>query len=195
MTALEMNIKQNKNVLREQARIHRGRMEIDGADFEHVIEAFFNYFNQIEGLVVTAYWPMGKEFDVRFLLDELVKRGVQVALPVIEQESLILKFHEWSPNAKMKAGAYGVMEPVGTKALAPDLILAPLLAFDQKGHRLGQGGGYYDATLAHYRAQKELTYIGVGYSEQAVLFDLPTEGHDQKLDYILTPQEVRKFVK
>ncbi len=185
----------DKQIYREQARLHRERLELNGADFEEVIVTFLNYFKPVEGDVITAYWPVNKEFDVRFLLDELVQTGFTVALPVIEKDSLILKFHEWTPKVKMEAGAYDVMVPVGTRELEPNLIIAPLLAFDQKGNRLGQGGGYYDATLAHYRAQKApVKYIGVGYPEQAVLFGLPTEAHDQKLDYLLLPQEVKEFI-
>ncbi len=186
-------LQEQKNTYREQARLHRARMEVDSADFEHVIETFFSNFDFTTDKVISAYWPVGREFDVRFLLDELVQRGFKVALPVIEKDSLILKFREWRPDVEMKAGAYDVMEPVGTETLEPDVILAPLLAFDRKGNRMGQGGGYFDATLEHYRAKGSVTYIGVAFAQQAVLFSLPTEKHDQKLDFMLTQHEVTKF--
>jgi 5-formyltetrahydrofolate cyclo-ligase len=93
----------------------------------------------------------------------------------------------------MKEAAFDIQEPQYGDVVKPDMVLAPLLAFDQKGYRLGYGGGYYDATIQALRKQKEITYIGVGYAEQAVLFKLPREAHDIPLDYMLTPQGVIDF--
>jgi 5-formyltetrahydrofolate cyclo-ligase len=53
---------------------------------------------------------------------------------------------------------------------------------------LGQGGGYYDATLADLRAKKPILAVGMAYAQQAVLFNLPLEDHDQRLDWVITPQ-------
>jgi 5-formyltetrahydrofolate cyclo-ligase len=70
-------------------------------------------------------------------------------------------------------------------ALSPDLILAPLLAFDRRGGRLGQGGGSYDRTLATLRAAGEVFVIGLAFAGQEI-DRVPTEPHDQGLDAILT---------
>ena len=80
-------------------------------------------------------------------------------------------------------------------ALLPDILLIPFLSFDRYGYRLGQGGGYYDATLAHLREEKDILAIGMGYAQQAVLFKLPAEDHDQKMDMVITPQNVHDFRK
>jgi 5-formyltetrahydrofolate cyclo-ligase len=72
--------------------------------------------------------------------------------------------------------------------LRPDLVVAPLLAFDRRGGRLGQGGGSYDRTLANLRAEKPVFVIGLAYSGQEV-DALPVESHDQRLDAILTETE------
>ena len=93
----------------------------------------------------------------------------------------------------MHVGAYGICEPQGTDLLEPDLFLVPLLAFDRKGYRLGQGGGYYDATIKAYRDKKEIQAIGIGYGMQAVVFNLPIEEHDQKMDLVITPEQVFDF--
>jgi len=70
--------------------------------------------------------------------------------------------------------------------VVPDLVLLPLLAFDQAGGRLGYGGGYYDRTLGALGADHEIRKVGVGFDEQEVE-DLPKEGHDQLLDFVATP--------
>ena len=85
------------------------------------------------------------------------------------------------------------MEPQSNEAVEPDILIVPMLAFDRKGIRLGQGGGYYDATLETLRNKKTIQAIGVAYASQAVLFTLPAEAHDQKMDYILTPQGITDY--
>jgi 5-formyltetrahydrofolate cyclo-ligase len=76
----------------------------------------------------------------------------------------------------------------------PDLVIAPLLAFDRAGGRIGQGGGHYDRTIAALRTQGPLFVIGLAFAGQEVA-ELPHEPHDQRLDAILTETayiEVRK---
>ncbi len=67
----------------------------------------------------------------------------------------------------------------------PDLVIAPLLAFDRSGARLGQGGGHYDRTLEGLRARGPLFVIGLAYAGQQI-DAVPREPHDQCLDAILT---------
>ncbi len=173
--------------------LHRDRIEINQEDFENIINIFFDFFKPNSKQIIAAYYPMGKEFDTRFLLDELVNRGFTCALPRVQKGSRILEFVRWTQDTAMKKGAFGIEEPQDGESVTPDLLLVPLLAFDQKGYRLGYGGGYYDATIAHLRASKEITTIGVGYAEQAVLFNLPREAHDIPMDYMLTPDGVIDF--
>ena len=178
----------NKETIREQARFHRDRLAVDQMDFERVINAFMSGFKPQKEDVIALYWPSGKEFNTRFLIDELVKQEFQCALPCVEKGSRIFSFKTWKPDDPLEKGAYGIYEPVEGEAVEPNVFICPLLAFDRYGYRMGQGGGYYDATIAHYRAQKDITAIGVGYGQQAVLFNLPIEEHDQKMDYVLTPE-------
>ncbi len=211
---MQNDLKSQKQNMREQARLHRDRLNVDQSDFERVIDVFFEEFSPSKDKIIAAYWPVGKEFDCRFLLDELVKRGYQCALPVASKECRsaparlrqseqsnkseqenhrVMGFVKWTHETKMKTGAWNVPEPEAGEELYPDIVLAPLLAFDQKGYRLGQGGGHYDSSLAALRERKPVTYIGIGFSEQAVLLKLPREAHDIPLDYMLTPQNVIDF--
>lgn len=188
-----MNKKIEKQNARENAKAHRARIDRDDTDFETVIDVFLTKFKPNKNQVIAAYWPVEKEFDCRFLLDELVKQGFHCVLPCVEIDSRILKFKTWTPPTKMNTGKFGIFEPEDGAEIIPDIVIVPLLAFDQKGYRLGYGGGYYDATIAHLRTQKDITYIGIGYAEQAVLLKLPREDHDIPLDYMLTPQGVTNF--
>lgn len=188
-----MNKSAEKENYREHAKAHRDQMNVAATDFESVIEVFLNHFKPNKDQIISTYWPKGKEFDCRFLLDELVKQGFQCALPVVSKDSRIMKFIKWTHETKMTKRSWGVSEPEEGAELQPDIVIAPLLAFDQKGYRLGYGGGYYDATLEALRATKDIIYIGIGFAEQAVLFKLPREDHDIPLDYMLTPNDVIDF--
>lgn len=185
--------KEQKENYREHARLHRDRIDRDQTDFETIIDVFFENFKPTKDKTIAMYWPAGKEFDCRFLMDELTNQGFKCALPRVVKDSRVLEFAEWSHDTKMTQGTFDIQEPEEGDIVIPDIVIAPLLAFDQKGFRLGQGGGYYDATLEALRAQKDISYIGIGYAEQAVLFKLPTEEHDIPLDYMLTPKELIRF--
>lgn len=189
----DSDLKIQKQNYREHAKAHRDRLDVDQTDFETIIDIFLSEFKPSKDQIISAYWPMGKEFDTRFLLDELVKQGFTCALPCVEKHTRMLTFKKWSHDTKMVQGAFDVMEPEEGEELIPDIVIAPMLAFDQKGYRLGYGGGYFDTTLENLREQKDITYIGIGFAEQAVLFKLPREDHDIPLDYMLTPKGIIDF--
>lgn len=183
----------SKDDLREQAQIHRTQLPPDITAPEEAARLFAEHVTVAKGQVVAGYWPMGKEFDVRYILDDLLKVGVTCAMPVAGKDSRVMRFVEWNDKSVMKKGSFGVMEPDGGNPVDPDILLVPFLAFDRRGYRLGRGGGHYDATLADLRARKHILAVGVGYAEQAVLFNLPVEDHDQRLDLIITPRGVHDF--
>ncbi len=74
------------------------------------------------------------------------------------------------------------------------MVIAPLLAFDRGGGRLGQGGGHYDRTLEALRVQGRVFVVGLAYAGQEVA-EVPSEPHDQKLDAILTETGYIEFRK
>jgi len=184
---------EQKETYRKQARLHQERRAVDQSDFEKIVDVFFDDFDLEEGQSVALYWPFKKEFDCRALMDELIQQGVTVALPVMQKDTRILDFVQWTHDTEMKKNDIGIMEPQGAQSITPDIVIAPLLAFDQKGYRLGQGGGYYDTTIAALREKQDTPFIGIGYFDQAVLFDLPREEHDIRLDYLLTPDGIKEF--
>ena len=188
-----LNKAEIKQEYREHALEHRKNRLTDESDFERVVDVFFENYDGENNKIVALYWPIKKEFDTRFLMDELVGRDFKVVLPIVQKDKREMIFKEWTHDCEMKANQFGILEPQEGNTYLPDIILAPLLAYDQKGNRLGYGRGHYDNTVAAIRAEKEVQYIGVGYEDQAVLFDLPTEEHDIRLEYLLTPDGVKEF--
>ena len=142
---------------------------------------------------VAGYWPVGGEIDDRPLLAALAKAGRTIALPRMQTRAGPARFFAWRGGEALSADAFGVPSPPATGTeLSPLLILAPLLAFDRAGRRLGQGGGHYDRIISLIRAHGAIA-IGLAYAEQEMQH-VPTGAHDAQLDWVLTPKEAIRCV-
>lgn len=138
---------------------------------------------------VAGYWPLGSELDVRPLLLHFMALGHGAALPVSGPRGEPLTFRAWAPDAPVRPGRYGIVEPAESQpAVVPALLLVPLLAFDRAGHRLGYGAGYYDRTLEGLRAAGPVLAVGVGFAAQEV-DAVPHGPYDRRLDWIVTERE------
>jgi 5-formyltetrahydrofolate cyclo-ligase len=136
--------------------------------------------------VVALYYAHGTELDPTPLAERLRALGAVTALPVARARDGLLQFRAWRPGESLEPDAAGVPSPPdAAPAVTPRLVVAPLLAFDRRGGRLGQGGGHYDRTLQNLRAAAEVFVLGLAYAGQEV-DAIPMEAHDQRLDAILT---------
>jgi 5-formyltetrahydrofolate cyclo-ligase len=144
--------------------------------------------------VVSGFWPIKDEIDIRPLLIELSNEGCQLALPVVQGKGLPLIFRAWRPGDPLEAGVFGTLQPSAKReVIEPDALIVPLLACDEDGWRLGYGGGFYDRTLAGLRAKKAVTAIGVAFNDQLVP-EVPHGPSDQRLDWLLTDKRACAFV-
>ena len=136
----------------------------------------------VTGVVISGYWPIKAEPDLRFWLASLAARGAITALPVVEQRFHPLVFRPWKPGDAMVRGDWNIPVPATEAKVQPDVALAPLVGWDEAGFRLGYGGGYFDRTLA---ARKPELVIGVGLASArlATIFPQP---HDIALGHIVT---------
>ena len=186
----------DKHSLRTEARKHRKRIDPLSEDPEAAATLFFDTIMPQKDQIIAGYFPAGRELDTLIILEKAIEHGFSCALPQIQKDTRILKFIQWDQASHMQINDHGIQEPIEDHehpALTPDIIIVPLLAFDRSGTRLGQGGGYYDATLADLRKTKNITAVGMGFSQQAVLFKLPREEHDQQLDWVITPKAAHYF--
>jgi len=140
------------------------------------------------GGVVSAFWPLGDEIDLRPLMHMLHDQGHPVVLPVTPKRGLPLTFRRWRPGDVMETERFGTMRPIGEE-LTPDFLLIPLLAFDAAGRRLGYGGGFYDRTLAGLPGRFRL---GCAYAAQQV-DEVPAGPYDMWLDAVATERGVMRF--
>jgi 5-formyltetrahydrofolate cyclo-ligase len=145
--------------------------------------------------VAAGYHPVGGELDPWPLLRRLQAAGARIALPAAPAPGAPLIFRAHESGQPLEPDAARVPSPnAAAPTLIPDLIIAPLLAFDGAGFRLGQGGGYYDRTLEALRAAGSVFVVGLAYAGQAV-DHAPRDDHDQPLDAILTETGYHRFRK
>jgi 5-formyltetrahydrofolate cyclo-ligase len=141
--------------------------------------------------VVAGYRPIGAEIDPGPVLRRFEKAGAQTALPVVVSPDDPMVFRPWREGDPLAPDALGVPAPTDLRGeVWPDVVIAPVLAFDAHGGRLGQGGGCFDRTLAMLRARGSLIVVGLAFADQEVS-EVPREPHDQALDATLTDSGYR----
>lgn len=146
---------------------------------------------------IAGYWPQGMEIDPRPALERLGQRGWVLALPVVEEMNKPLAFRRWTPGEALVHATFSTEPRPDAPLCDPDVILVPLLAFDRLGQRLGQGGGFYDRTLA---VRPQALAIGVAFAAQGCpaeeddpLSLLPVGPYDKPLSVIVTERGCRQF--
>lgn len=130
---------------------------------------------------ICSYYAINSEPDLAELARQWQDKK-KLALPCIADRHIV--FRAWRSGDKLLDGKFNLKEPAPCPAIVPDrhtLVLVPCLALDEKGNRLGYGGGYYDRFLSDYA----VTSVGICY--QRFLFaELPVAPHDRKVNYIVT---------
>ncbi|MBI1339378.1 5-formyltetrahydrofolate cyclo-ligase [bacterium] len=134
---------------------------------------------------VSAYIAMRDEIDPAPLLERLKRAGAELVLPRMDENGQ-MSFRSADPAA-LEQGPFGLTQPrASAGALDPTLVLAPLLAFDARGVRLGYGKGHYDRALRGLRARGRVFFLGLAFDAQEVDV-VPAERHDIPLDWVETP--------
>jgi 5-formyltetrahydrofolate cyclo-ligase len=142
--------------------------------------------------IVYAYHPITNEVDILPFMIELYSfnQNYSFALPLCFADKSC-EFRKWDPAVPLvKNPMINVLEPAQVMPLInePDVILVPMICFDQDLNRLGRGGGYYDRVLKNH--PKSLK-VGCAFSVQCTQ-SIPTESHDVSLDLIVTENGVLK---
>lgn len=137
--------------------------------------------------VVAGYYPLRDELNPLPLMDALKARGYALALPVTAPRGQPLAFRRYDDMTLLQRSPFGVMEPTTGEGVIPDLVIVPVLAFDEAGQRLGYGAGHYDRTLSALRQQGHKVFaVGVAFGAQRSAELLPVGPYDVALDCIVT---------
>ena len=133
---------------------------------------------------VGGYYPVNYEVDDLNILKKLKEKNYKISLPVIKN-NYGMDYYEWYFDSPLKINKFGIPEPNSKKIIYPDIILIPLVAFDENLNRLGYGGGYYDRLIEKLSKKKKILKIGLGLSIQKIN-KIPVTKYDKKLDHIIT---------
>jgi len=170
-----------------RTRLIAAREAMNDSTFERCSTAIAGFLARVVPLcsprLLGFYWPHRREYDAVPIARELVANGGAAALPVVLGKGRPLEFRRWWPGIEMASGVYGIPYPAVGEAVFADVLLAPMVGFDNAGYRLGYGGGYYDRTLA--ADGQRPTVIGIGF-EICRLDTIAPRQHDIPMDMIVT---------
>lgn len=180
----------------ERSRLRTARLALSVADRTAAGQALAENLRALLGArfgagrpVLSAYWPIKGEPDLRGLMHDLHAAGWTIALPLVETKAAPLVFRRWTPETRMVRGDWNIpVPPPDAPVLAPGITLAPLVGWDGAGYRLGYGGGYFDRTLAALSPRP----FAIGIGLQAARLDtIRPQPHDIPLDVIMTETGVQ----
>jgi 5-formyltetrahydrofolate cyclo-ligase len=129
---------------------------------------------------IGLYWPIKHEIN---LLPWAERTGLVLCLPVVIKRNAPLEYWRWKQGEPLGRGFWDIPVPASRDVVVPDLMLAPMVGFDQANYRLGYGGGYFDRTLAALTPRP--TVIGIGYDFSALDSIFPLS-HDIPMDVVVT---------
>ena len=178
-------MRREKNKVRELlVQKRRIMLAADRAEWsELILQQLENMQCFREAKTILIYYPVQNEVDVLPLVKRY-KKETTILFPVSHRHGMTV--HPYAGNEMMHRGKFGIPEPT-TPAYEGDidLVIVPAVAFDEKGRRLGRGGGYYDRFI---KKQTHATLIGVGYDFQ-LIEEVPAARHDQRVHRIILPSQ------
>jgi 5-formyltetrahydrofolate cyclo-ligase len=180
----------NKSKLR--SKVLKLRKNNINKNFKISSDKFFSFLKkQKHNLkILGGYYPSNFEIDDLEILKFLEKKDFKISLPIVKKNNQ-MDFFKWSINDTLKINKYGIPEPVSSKILYPDILLIPLVGYDNDLNRLGYGGGFYDRYIEKIEKIKKVIKIGLAFSYQK-LKNVPINQYDKKLDFIITEKEILK---
>ncbi len=160
--------------------------DVSNDKFNQLINYINRKYYKKKKILIALYYPSNYEIDVLKIFNNLKKTKFKFLLPIILDGDL-LKFEEWNKRDILLVNKFGIPEPVKTQNFfLPDIVLVPLLAFDNKKNRLGYGKGFYDRYLNNLKKlNKKMEAIGVAFSFQNYK-KIPSSKYDFKLNSVFT---------
>ena len=184
-------MKYDKSYLRKRALIKRKKEHsaVNKFNFNLIFELIKKHFSK-KKIIIAGYYPSNYEVNILNFLEHASKKKFRIALPVIEPFNK-MSFRSWVFKEPLHVNQFGILEPKNSKkTIIPDLIMVPLVAFDNRLNRIGYGKGYYDRSLKKIsETKKNAISLGIAYSFQKCK-KIPTNKHDFKLDYIFTEKGI-----
>jgi 5-formyltetrahydrofolate cyclo-ligase len=166
---------------------------------EQICRQFFKKITVNNLHVIHVFLPIESKNEVNtwFIIQHLQAHfpGIKISVPVTNVANQTLSHYLLTPDTDLKINKWGIPEPVNATPLPAslmDLVLVPLLAFDEKGHRVGYGKGYYDCFLNLCRP--DTITVGLSFEEKPVPLIPDLYEGDKALQFVVTPSTFYQFV-
>ncbi|MFM1565338.1 MAG: 5-formyltetrahydrofolate cyclo-ligase [SAR86 cluster bacterium] len=158
---------------------------------------FMDMFSELKFKKVSIYIPIHNEVPTKRIIQLIIGSNTKCFLPVINQDlnNKNMRFAEFNHETALVKNKFDISEPIsGTfeNASQLDLVVIPLVAFDNEGFRLGMGKGYYDFTFGTSKINRKPLFWGLSYDFQKTDSCYP-EDHDLKMEAVICPSGVKKF--
>ena len=180
---------QSKERLRKKYFLRRKRnyFDIKPSFFNPLIKLIKKNYNK-KNINLSNYYPASFEVNALKLFEKEMAKKLKIFLPVIADDNLMY-FYKWKKNDVLQINKFGMLEPASfSNHVVPDVMLVPLLAYDDQNNRLGYGKGFYDRYLNKFlKKNNNILTIGIAFSFQKH-HKLPMSNNDVKLKYILTEE-------
>jgi len=176
-----------------KSEIRKKILKIRKKNFNKNLDINFGYITKIIKnkkiikKVIGGYYPYNNEIDAIEILKKFEKKNISISLPKIKK-NFQMDFYEWSSQDPLIINKYGIPEPTSNKIVYPNILLVPLIAYDDYLNRLGYGGGFYDRYIKKIKKKKNIFTIGLGYTFQKIK-KVPINKYDIKLDHIVTEKQ------
>ena len=184
-------MKFNKTFLRNKFLLQRKKKYLTVKKFNYnlIFRLIRKHFHS-KKITIGCYYPSNYEVNILKFIEEASKKKFRITLPVIKSSNK-MSFKLWFFKEPLYVNQFGILEPKNSKKkIIPDLIMVPLVAFDNRLNRIGYGKGYYDRSLRKIsKIKKNAISLGIAYSFQKCQ-KIPTNKHDFKLDYIFTEKGI-----
>ena len=184
-------MKHDKPYLRNRFLIERKKkyLNFKKFNFSLIFKLIKKHFKN-KKIIIGGYYPSYYEVNILKFFQEALKKKFKIVLPVVKT-STSMSFKKWIPNDPLYVSKFGILEPKNTnKEFTPDLIIVPLVTFDNQLNRIGYGKGYYDRKLKKIKKiNRNVICVGAAYSFQKCK-SIPTNKYDFKLDYIFTERGI-----
>ena len=184
-------MKYDKSFLRNKSLLLRKKKYLTVKKFNYnlIFRLIKKHFHN-KKITIGGYYPSNYEVNILKFIEEASKKKFKITLPVIKSSNK-MSFKSWVFKEPLYVNKFGILEPKNSmKEIIPDLIMVPLVAFDNSLNRIGYGKGYYDRSLRKIsKIKKNAISLGIAYSFQRCK-EIPINNHDFKLDYIFTEKGI-----
>ncbi|MBD3248874.1 5-formyltetrahydrofolate cyclo-ligase [Candidatus Woesearchaeota archaeon] len=186
-----------KKELRKKARDSRDDIEEDEilSLSRDIKNNLFSLEEISKNSVINCYASFQSEVYTFGMIHDILEIGKTLTLPKTKNKDLELYNISHKDIKRLKQSRWGIYEPLGdTRTLdvkEHDVVIAPGIAFDLKGNRLGYGAGFYDRLFSK---SKRTLKIALAFERQ-LIEKVPSEKHDIKLDMIITEKDCYNIKK